>query len=224
MAEPSPSPPSRPSSEPELPLFPLDLVLFPDGLLELRIFEPRYLDMVSACWRSGSRFGVVALIAGGEVRTGAAGPVRFESIGSFAAIDSLDAERAGLLRIACHATGRFELGTSRQRADGLWLGSVRALAADPNRTPPAATAGTVRALATTMATLKGQLGANGPRFPSPYRFDDAGWVANRWCELLPLATSAKQKLMAERDPQARLERVDRFLRRQGVVADDDPVA
>ncbi len=219
MAEPDPS---TPESVTELPLFPLDLVLFPEGLLELRIFEPRYLDMVSACWRGRTRFGIVTLIAGGEVRTAATAPVRFEPIGSFAVIDSVDAERAGLLRIACHATGRFEVGSSRHRADGLWLGSVSALPADPQRPPAAAAARTVRALATTMATLKGQLGADGPRFPSPYRFDDAGWVANRWCELLPLATAAKQKLMAERDPQVRLERVDRFLRRQGVVSDDDP--
>ena len=53
----------------------------------------------------------------------------------------------------------------------------------------------------------------GARAPSPsssrYRFDDAGWVANRWCEILPIPLAAKQKLMELDDPLVRLELVDR---------------
>ena len=44
------------------------------------------------------------------------------------------------------------------------------------------------------------------------RLDDAGWVANRWCEILPLPLEAKQRLMTLEDPVARLEVVDSLMR------------
>ena len=70
---------------PQLPLFPLDTVLFPGGLLPLRVFEVRYLDLISACLRSGEPFGVVALIQGGEVRRDGE-TVRFEPEGCLAEV------------------------------------------------------------------------------------------------------------------------------------------
>ncbi len=73
----------------------------------------------------------------------------------------------------------------------------------------------MRALANAIATLKQQ--GNKP-FLEPYRLDDAGWVANRWCELLPVSLAAKQKLMELDDPLVRLQLVDEFLRGKGVVA------
>jgi len=41
-----------------IPLFPLNIVLFPDGPLPLRIFETRYVDMVRGCMREERCFGV----------------------------------------------------------------------------------------------------------------------------------------------------------------------
>ena len=52
-----------------LPLFPLQAVLFPGGSLALRVFEVRYLDMVSKCQQVGAPFGVVCLTHGSEVRS-----------------------------------------------------------------------------------------------------------------------------------------------------------
>ena len=74
---------------------------------------------------------------------------------------------------------------------------------------------TVRALANAIGALERK---GGSPFLKPYRFDDAGWVANRWCELLPISLAAKQKLMALEDPQVRLRLVDEYLRGKGVVS------
>jgi len=73
---------------------------------------------------------------------------------------------------------------------------------------------TVRGLANAIATLKGQ---GSEPFLQPYLFDNAGWVANRWCEILPISIAAKQKLMELPDAQVRLQLVNDFLRSKGVV-------
>jgi len=72
----------------------------------------------------------------------------------------------------------------------------------------------VRGLAEAIAALKAQ---GTTPFLEPYRFDDAGWVANRWCEILPISQAAKYKLMTLEDPMARLQLVDDYLRSKGVV-------
>ena len=178
----------------ELPLFPLRTVLFPDGLLELKIFEARYLDLMSRCLRERAPFGVVALARGqrGAQRRGRAG----------AALRSRHARRADRRRqrrrpascsFAAAARERFDVGATRQERDGLWLARHDAgrrptgLAA-----PTASQAHVVKSLADAIATLAAQ-GAE--PFLEPHRFDDAGWVANRWCEILPLPLEAKQRLM-----------------------------
>jgi len=80
--------------------------------------------------------------------------------------------------------------------------------------PPEPMHETVRGLANAIATLKAQ---GSEPFLQPYRFDQSGWVANRWCEILPIPLAAKQKLMCLPDPQLRLQIVDEFLRNKGVV-------
>ena len=57
----------------EIPLFPLGAVLLCGGKLPLRIFEPRYLDLVGRCLKTDTGFGVVLIRAGRETR-GAGGP------------------------------------------------------------------------------------------------------------------------------------------------------
>ncbi|URI10592.1 LON peptidase substrate-binding domain-containing protein [Aquincola tertiaricarbonis] len=200
-----------------LPLFPLQTVLFPGGRLNLKVFEARYLDMVGDCLRQGRPFGVVCLQSGGEVRRkdgGGSGAVRFHDTGVQAHIDEVDAEQAGILHIRCSGRERFELTQPRQQPDGLWLADAELLPADTPATPPESTAATVQALRDAIEAMRRE-GAE-PFIP-PYQFNDAGWVANRWCEILPISRPAKQKLMALDDPVARLKLVDEFLRDQGVV-------
>ncbi len=197
-----------------LPLFPLQSVLFPGGVLMLRVFEARYLDLVSRCMRSGTGFGVVSLRQGGEVGRGA-GPVRFEPVGVHARIDEVDSEQAGILKLRCLGLERFRLeGPPTQLPDGLWQSTVSAIEPDAHHLPGAAMFETVKALSNAITALRerGQM-----PFAEPFRLDDAGWVANRWCELLPIPLSAKAKLMALEDPVVRLSVVDGYLRDKQVV-------
>ncbi|MCZ2292144.1 MAG: LON peptidase substrate-binding domain-containing protein, partial [Burkholderiales bacterium] len=159
-----------------LALFPLRTVLFPGGLLTLRVFEARYLDLVARCMRSGEGFGVVCLTEGPEA--GAGGPVRFEAVGVRARIETVDAEQAGILALRCSGHDRFELSAAAsQGADGLWQARVKSLPPDPPSMPAPAMFGTVKALSSAIAALRER---DQLPFAEPFRLDDAGWVANRW--------------------------------------------
>ena len=197
----------------ELPLFPLQTVLFPGGLLSLKVFEARYLDLMVACLREQRRFGVVALRT--QPHNGAPDPsADFEATGVVAELIEVDTMRAGMLQVSCRGMQRFALAAPRQQADGLWLAATSTLPDDVEVPPAAALLDTVKGLANAIATLKSQ-GAH--PFLQPYQFDQAGWVANRWCEILPISMSAKQKLMELADPELRLQLVDEYLRSKSVV-------
>lgn len=197
----------------ELPLFPLQTVLFPGGLLSLKVFEARYLDLASTCLREHRPFGVVALLKGHEVRRGD-DAVAFEDIGVVAELLEVDSAQPGILQLRCRGTQRFRIEGTRQQADGLWIAEVEMLP-DDEAVPPAETMlETVRGLANAIASLKGK---GVEPFESPYQFDRAGWVANRWCEILPIPLAAKQKLMELPDGRVRLGLVDEYLRGKGVV-------
>jgi Lon protease-like protein len=196
----------------EIALFPLQGVLFPGALLQLKVFEARYLDLVGRCLRENTSFGVVCLRQGREVGRDS---VRFEREGALAHIDEVDAEQPGILRVRCSGGQRFAIdGAPRQQGDGLWLADVDLLADDDAQAPDAALLPSVKALANAIAALREQ---GSTPFTPPYRFDDAGWVANRWCEILPIPLAAKQRLMMLTEPQLRLKLVDEYLRGKGVV-------
>ena len=200
-----------------LPLFPLKTVLFPGALLGLKVFETRYLDLMSECMRQGTPFGVICLRQGQEAtrdRTAEAA-TELEDVGVLVRIDDVDAEQAGILSVRCTGTQRFRrIGEPGRRDNGLWTSQAELIPDDPPRAPGPAMATTVAALAEAIGKLKEH---DQQPFAEPYRLDDAGWVANRWCELLPVPLAAKQKLMALDDPVIRLSLVDGFLRDKKVV-------
>ncbi len=212
---PAPESAARPVALPRpLSLFPLRTVLFPGGLLPLRVFETRYLDLMSHCLRNDEPFGVVCLKSGAEV--GASdGPVALEEVGVLAHVDTIDVAQASILRVQCTGLGRFRReGPARQRDDGLWVCDAVALPADPPRLPAATMFDTVQALQRVITSLRAQ---GELPFAEPFQLDNAGWVANRWCELLPLGLAARQKLMELEDPVIRLSLVDAYLRDKRVV-------
>ncbi len=200
--------------EPSLALFPLQAVLFPGGLLSLKVFEARYLDLIGSCLREHRPFGVVALRSGSEVRR-ADEAVHFELVGTRAELIDVDSQQPGILQVRCQGTRRFHVDSHRQQGDGLWLARTSDIHDDALLAPPPELLDTVRGLANAITTLSAQ---HTQLFLEPYRFDDAGWVANRWCEILPIPQAAKQKLMELTDPLMRLQLVDDFLRSKGVVA------
>jgi len=201
----------------ELALFPLKSVLFPGGLLGLKVFEARYLDLIGRCMREQRPFGVVALRQGTEVhaKESAAGAARFEAIGCLAELIEVDGDQPGILQVRCRGTQRFETGALRQQANHLWSADAHLLPDDETVLPTEDLIGSARGLANAIATLKQQ---GSTPFLEPYRFEDAGWLANRWCEILPIPMAAKQKLMELPDALVRLRLVDDFLRSKGVVA------
>jgi len=179
----------------ELPLFPLPTVLFPDGLLALRVFEPRYLDMVARSLRGANRFGVVAIREGAEV-----GAATTYDCGTSAEIVDWHQEPGGLLGILAAGREPFRLLATRRERDGLYVGSVAWL----DRVPP-------RSLAPAHAPLVALLKRLIEPIPT-YRgvatsFEDADWVGGRIVELLPLELTLKQSLLETRDPIARLDRL-----------------
>jgi len=194
-------------------LFPLQAVLFPSGRLSLKIFEARYLDLIGTCLREQQPFGVVMLRSGHEVRR-TEDHVAFEPIGTLAELIDVDSDTPGILHVTCRGGSRFSVQDARQRSDGLWLAHVASVADDVPTAPSAAQHATVRGLQEAIASLKAQGVAP---FLEPFRLDDAGWVANRWCELLPISQAAKYKLMELPDPSIRLQLVDDYLRSKGVI-------
>ena len=205
----------------DLPLFPLGTVLFPDGLLPLQIFEVRYLDMVGRCRRQGTPFGVVNLMQGAEVRVAGAGTERFAAIGTLAVIREFDAPQPGLMRIECTGTQRFRIRSSAQQKHGLWTAEAEAVGADVPLAVPEDlrhVADALRRLVDTLEERRQAGEADALRLPmtEPYRFDDCGWLANRWSELLPMRPEARQRLMELDSPLMRLELVDDLLSRNGI--------
>ena len=184
-----------------LPLFPLRTVLFPGARLGLKVFEPRYVDLVSQCLRSRQPFGVICLKQGKEVGRSET-QVELEAVGVLAHLNEVDAEQAGILSVACTGGQRFRrLAPPSQRSNGLWVCAVERIADDPLRLPGPAVLQTVEALAEAIKSLREQ---DQQPFAEPYCLENAGWIANRWCELLPLPLAAKQKLMELEDPVIRL--------------------
>ncbi|MDD0811265.1 LON peptidase substrate-binding domain-containing protein [Curvibacter sp. RS43] len=210
------------SADEVLPLFPLQTVLFPGGTLPLQIFEVRYLDMVGRCHREGLPFGVVTLTQGHEVQgapDGASGEA-FAPVGTLAHIVALERPQSGLLRIRCEGGQRFRLGGSQRLTHGLWVGQVaEQLAPDAPVAVPEDLQHVSRAMQdvlTQWAEEAARQGLSQADLPvrAPYQLQDCGWLANRWCELLPLLAAQKQQLMALDNPFLRLELVADVLERE----------
>jgi len=211
----------------QLPLFPLQTVLFPGGWLPLRIFEVRYLDMIGRCHKAGAPFGVVCLSEGSEVRRidpkappsgdGFAKEV-FHPVGVLAQIESLEKPQPGLFMIRCRALQRFQITRRSQLPHGLWVADVELMPADTAVAPPPELRSTVAGLQRVLANLQERHADALEQLPiqPPHRWDDAGWVANRWAELLPIPVELKQRLMALDNPLLRLELVADLLEKMGL--------
>jgi uncharacterized protein len=182
---------------PELPLFALNTVLFPGGLLPLRIFEPRYLDMVGRCMREGSDFGVVLITSGEEV-----GPLaELAAVGTSARVVDFSQLPDGLLGVMCRGSRRFRLLNHRVQGDGLRLAEVQWL---PEHGVDAIKE-EHRPLAQILRRVLGELGETARHLDAD--FDDADWVSNRLAEFLPLERSDQQQLLELSDPQERMQRL-----------------
>ena len=201
-----------------LPLFPLASVLFPDGVLALRVFEVRYLDMVRKCHQTGAPFGVVSLTQGSEVRRAGAPDEQFHDVGTLAVIEQLASPQPGLITLGCKGTDRFRITQRNHLVHGLWIASGSQLDRDLSIPIPEDLKKTATALTQVLHTLHARDALNpAAKLPTPEQLDDCGWVANRWCELLPVPMELKQRLMELDNPLVRLELVGDVLERTGIA-------
>lgn len=188
-------------SDERIPLFPLRTVLFPEGPLPLRVFEPRYLDMVSRCLREGSPFGVLLLLADAGT-----GTTRTASVGTLARITDWYPGSDGILGITAEGGERFGLESMARQRDGLYLGEITIMEPEPSVALPdghAPMAELLRAILDDLGKLYEAL---------PRRFDDAGWVGFRLAEVLPIPPELKQHCLQLTDPLERLEFLRPLLR------------
>lgn len=187
-----------------LPLFPLRTVLFPEGELELRIFEPRYLRMIRDCASEGSGFGVCLLVDGDEVGR----PAMPATTGTDARIVDFFTRDDGLLGIRVEGGRRFDVATARVRDDGLLLGDVGWRAGDVVMPVPPE----YGLLATLLERIHEHRG-DPPGRIDRRRYDDAGWVAFRLAEAFPLENGERQRLLQIDDPLQRLAELMHYLPR-----------
>jgi Lon protease-like protein len=210
-----------------LPLFPLSTVLFPGGVLPLRIFEARYMDMARDCLRDGTRFGVCMITDPKASESSRRASIA--DVGCAATIGGWDMRQLGLLHVRAIGGARFRVRTTTTESNGLKVGEVEWLEDDSDAPIAAEHAPCVDLLRRIIDDLGAQWAERRresaedddvlmqPPFEEPFKLGSSSWVANRLCEVLPVPLKAKQKLMELPDGRARLEIVHAYLKQHAVV-------
>ena len=210
----------------KIALFPLQTVLFPQGQLPLQIFELRYLNMVRRCERERTPFAVVSLLEGREVQQpdaqNASGfaSERFHHLGTLAHIEHATQPQPGLMRVVCRGGQRVHVRHSEKGPMGLWLADVDVL--DDDR--PVALPSELLYISDTLYQVHTQLQQDHPQWqdsgapqdPNAPQWQDAGWVANRWAEMLPLDLDTRVRLLTLDSPLLRLELIGDELDKLGL--------
>lgn len=179
------------------PLFPLPTVLFPEGPLPLRVFEPRYVDMVGRCMREDEPFGVIRIRENGQ-----SGDADLCKIGTLAIIADWFQSEGGLLGILAVGSLRFQLHATAVQPDGLRTGDIEELPPEPQVPLPPE----FISMSTALQHLIQKLSRLYQGIET--RFDDASWVSLRLAEILPIGLEHKQHCLELEDPVERL----RYLR------------
>jgi len=195
-----------------LPIFPLNNCLFPDGILSLNIFEIRYLKMIKKVSDERKCFGIILLKRGLE--TNRPGETEeFYDVGTKARIIRFETLQPTLFSIIVKGEGRFKINAASKGRYSLWSAKVCEVRSDSIVQIPESSN-------RLSSDLKDIFDSHGNKmFPLGWemsdlddRFHDAGWVANRWAELLPIGVTEKQSLLEEMDPLARLKKIDSILK------------
>ena len=196
-----------------LPLFPLKTVLFPGGLLPLRVFEQRYIEMTKRCLKDDAPFGVCLLTRGEEVagRATSTELPEFASIGTLARIIGWDMPQLGILHVKAEGTTRFHVHSHRVADDGLVVAETTALAPEP----ATALAEEYAPLAALLELMMNRVGQE--HFIGERTIGDASWVGYRLVELLPLPLSIKQNMLEINAPEVRLKVLKEVLKQQDLL-------
>ena len=185
-----------------LPLFPLNTVLFPGCVLDLQIFEARYLDMIARCMKQGTGFGVVCILEGEEVGDAPQGIAR---VGCEALVRDFQRQDNGLLGIRVEGGRRFEVLDTELQRDQLMVAEVEWLDEVPEQ-PLAEEDQDLLALLKALAEHPMVAALN-------MSTEVAGQqsLANQLAYLLPFAEEDKLELLLVNDPQQRLDGIQVLL-------------
>ena len=186
----------------QIPLFPLNVVLFPEGELKLRIFEPRYIDMVSDCLRNDTGFGVCLIQEDKDMSKSA----DFFSMGTYAKIIDWSQMEDGLLGIVIKGEKRFRVNSYKSSKNNLRVGEIDWLSDDDNPMPAS------------YQNFSDLLKEIVVRYELPIgnmsdRFDEANWVSERLAELLPFDLSIKQEILEMNSASNRFEYMETLLKK-----------
>ena len=199
-------------------LFPLNTLLFPDGVLPLRVFETRYVDMVRECMKANAPFGVVGIKAGKEIGT-VAEPY---SVGTVANITQWDMPEFGVLLIQTRGGERFNILETRLLPSQRLEARIEMKEPDQHIVGDEALSICAKVLGIVIHDLETRARNEKVEnfispFSKPHKMHDTGWVANRWCEMLPITLPEKQRLLEMTNAALRLENIEHYLRENGVI-------
>lgn len=189
----------------EVPLFPLGTVLFPGGLLPLKVFEQRYVDMTKACLRDGTPFGVCLIREGQEIGQ----PATPQSTGCLATIEQWDVPHPNLFTLVARGGDRFRVLDTTVNSSGLIIGKVEML--------PQASANTEMDAACEEVLRLAIKRAGADSVPGPIQLDNPVWVSYRLAEILPITPQEKQALLEITDTDARMARLRDLLLTHGII-------
>ena len=194
-----------------IPLFPLGTTLFPGGVIALKIFEARYLDMMKRCLRENSLFGVVSILDNMTIDSDASALANFSNIGTLAKLEEFDPIQPALYMTKSYGTQRFHVLNIKQEADGLWMGQIEFIDADPAIPLPKEHEKVAALLHEIISIIKSEDLLGDHAFIIPENLDDCGWVSNRLAELLPLTPAQKNHLLAQSNPRIRLDLISEII-------------
>jgi Lon protease-like protein len=189
-----------------LPLFPLSHGVFPDGMLQLQIFEVRYLDLMKRCHQNQTPFGVAWLRSGSEVQVPGQQPSLYP-YGCLAHIREFEQLQPNFFRVVCQGGLRFELASVTPGPLGVWQGQVTYLPQDDELELPPHLQSHADRLGKVIASAQKQGVIDKLPIYPPYHLDQCGWLANRYAEAIDVEADIKQQLLSEPDPLKRLEAV-----------------
>ena len=200
------SPPTQPYLG-SLPIFPLNTVLYPGGLLPLRVFETRYMDMTRECLKAEQPFGVCLIRNGKEV----GGPATPELVGCLATIANWDMQQLGVLSLRTLGGQRFRILDATVAPQNLLRARVELIPDEDDAELPEQYTALADLLRLVIADKSAAV------FAEPHALDSASWVGYRLCEILPVPLPAKQKLLELQGAITRLQILYRFLEQRGLV-------
>jgi len=193
-----------------IPLFPLSHGLYPDGMLQLQIFEVRYLDLIKRCYQQQMPFGVAWIQEGSEVAVPGQVPL-LHDLGCLAHVREFEQVQPSFFRVVCQGGLRFQLSNVQAGPLGVWQGSVNYLPQDPEVEVPLSMQAHADRLGKVIASAQQQGVLEKLPIFAPYHLDQCGWLANRYAEALPISTELKLQLLGEPDPLKRLEAVTQYV-------------